>query len=71
MLRKIIRRATRHGRLLGAQRPFLFETVSEVRTLMDGAYPELADSSDRVPAKIVHGEEVSIRADARYWFEKA
>jgi alanyl-tRNA synthetase len=57
VLRKIIRRAIRHGRLLGAQRPFLFEAVSEVRNLMQGAYPELADSSDRV-AKIVHGEEV-------------
>jgi alanyl-tRNA synthetase len=57
VLRKIIRRAIRHGRLLGARRPFLFEAVSEVRTLMQGAYPELADSSDRV-AKIVHSEEV-------------
>src|SRR5262249_34595672 len=57
VLRKIIRRAIRHGRLLGAQKPFLAEMVATVRDLMGGAYPELKESgAARVP-EIVHSEE--------------
>ena len=41
VLRKIIRRAIRHGRLLGQEKPFLFEMVFAVRDLMKDAYPEL------------------------------
>jgi len=57
VLRKIIRRAIRHGRLLGASKPFLFEMVQSVRQLMGGAYPELLEASaSRVP-EIVLSEE--------------
>ncbi len=56
VLRKIMRRAIRHGRLLGQEKPFLFEMVFAVRDLMKGAYPELADSAERV-AKVVEAEE--------------
>jgi alanyl-tRNA synthetase len=57
VLRKIIRRAIRHGRLLGATRPFLAEMVRAVRELMSGAYPELLEhSAARVP-EIVLSEE--------------
>ncbi|MGO8815985.1 MAG: alanine--tRNA ligase [Terriglobia bacterium] len=56
VLRKIMRRAIRHGRLLGQERPFLFEMVYAVRDLMKGAYPELVDSAARV-AKVVEAEE--------------
>ena len=57
VLRKIMRRAIRHGRLLGANKPFLFEMVQTVRQLMGGAYPELLDASaSRVP-EIVLAEE--------------
>ncbi len=56
VLRKIMRRAIRHGRLLGQEKPFLFEMVYAVRDLMKGAYPELIDSADRV-AKVVQAEE--------------
>ncbi len=48
VLRKILRRGIRHGRLLGQEKPFLFEMVFAVRDLMDGAYPELNDSAARV-----------------------
>jgi alanyl-tRNA synthetase len=57
VLRKIMRRAIRHGRLLGQEKPFLFEMVYAVRDLMKGAYPELKDSAERV-AKIVEAEEM-------------
>jgi len=56
VLRKILRRGIRHGRLLGQEQPFLFEMVFAVRDLMQGAYPELMDSADRV-AKVVKAEE--------------
>jgi alanyl-tRNA synthetase len=51
-----MRRAIRHGRLLGQEKPFLFEMVFAVRDLMEGAYPELKDSAERV-AKVVEAEE--------------
>ena len=56
VLRKILRRGIRHGRLLGQEEPFLFEMVYAVRDLMHGAYPELNDSADRV-AKVIEAEE--------------
>ncbi len=56
VLRKIIRRAIRHGRLLGHDKPFLHEMVYAVRDLMKDAYPELVESADRV-AQMVKGEE--------------
>jgi alanyl-tRNA synthetase len=56
VLRKILRRGIRHGRLLGQEKPFLFEMVFAVRDLMHVAYPELKDSAARV-AKVVEAEE--------------
>ncbi len=56
VLRKIIRRAITHGRLLGQTKPFLHEMVFAVRDLMRDAYPELNETADRV-AKTVHVEE--------------
>jgi alanyl-tRNA synthetase len=56
VLRKIMRRAIRHGRLLGQDKPFLYEMVYAVRDQMRDAYPELVDSAERV-ATVVKGEE--------------
>jgi alanyl-tRNA synthetase len=57
VLRKIMRRAIYHGRLLGATKPFLADMVNTVRDLMSGAYPELKDpAADRVPDNVL-GEE--------------
>src|SRR5579872_2141941 len=56
VLRKILRRGIRHGRLLGQTKPFMYEMVYAVRDLMKDAYPELADSSKRV-AEVVLAEE--------------
>ena len=56
VLRKILRRGIRHGRLLGATKPFMHEMVMAVRDLMKDAYPELADTAERT-AKIVFEEE--------------
>jgi len=56
VLRKILRRGIRHGRLLGQEKPFLFEMVYAVRDLMQGAYPELVDTATRV-ANTIAAEE--------------
>ena len=56
VLRKIIRRAITHGRLLGQTKPFLHEMIFAVRDLMQDAYPELKETADRV-SKTVHVEE--------------
>ncbi|MBV9573552.1 MAG: alanine--tRNA ligase, partial [Acidobacteriales bacterium] len=56
VLRKIIRRAITHGRLLGQTKPFLHEMVFAVRDLMQGAYPELQETVDRV-SRVVWEEE--------------
>ncbi len=56
VLRKIIRRAITHGRLLGQTKPFLYEMVFAVRDLMQDAYPEVNETADRV-SKTVQVEE--------------
>jgi alanyl-tRNA synthetase len=56
VLRKIIRRAITHGRLLGRSKPFLNEMVSAVCAVMQDAYPELKPIIGRV-SKTVHSEE--------------
>jgi alanyl-tRNA synthetase len=56
VLRKIIRRAITHGRLLGQTKPFLHQMVFAVRDLMQDAYPELNGSTDRV-SKALLAEE--------------
>jgi len=57
VLRKIMRRAIRHGRQLGQNEPFLYQMVYAVRDQMKDAYPELVDSAERV-STVVQGEEV-------------
>ena len=56
VLRKIIRRAITHGRLLGQTKPFLHEMVFAVRDRMQDAYPELKETAERA-AKTVRAEE--------------
>src|SRR6266567_1240084 len=56
VLRKIIRRAITHGRLLGQTKPFLHEMVLAVRDLVVDAYPQLKETAERV-SKVVLSEE--------------
>jgi alanyl-tRNA synthetase len=52
VLRRIIRRASRYGRLIGITKPFLYKLTGAVVDVMREAYPELADSREHV-AKVV------------------
>ncbi|MDQ2924887.1 MAG: alanine--tRNA ligase, partial [Acidobacteriota bacterium] len=55
-LRKILRRAIWHGRLLGREKPFMHDMVLAVVGEMQVAYPELLLSADHV-AQVVLSEE--------------
>jgi alanyl-tRNA synthetase len=48
VLRRIMRRAMRHGRLLGLTEPFLWDVTGTVVDLMGGVYPELVEHRGRV-----------------------
>ena len=56
VLRKIMRRAMRHVRMIGVEEPFLYKMTGEVAELMRPAYPELMESVQRI-ARIVKDEE--------------
>jgi alanyl-tRNA synthetase len=56
VLRKIIRRALRHARMMNAPSPFLSVMSSEVRAQMKQAYPELDETADRV-TRVLDEEE--------------
>jgi alanyl-tRNA synthetase len=56
VLRRIMRRASRHGRLLGVEREFLFDLVPSVVNHMEAVYPELGAMGETV-SEIVQGEE--------------
>ena len=57
VLRRIMRRALRHGRKLGINEPFLFRLTDEVIALMEDAYPELASHREMVKNMISNEEE--------------
>jgi alanyl-tRNA synthetase len=56
VLRKIMRRALRHARMIGVDEPFLYKLTGEVAEHMKPAYPELLESIQRV-ARVVKDEE--------------
>ncbi len=57
VLRRIMRRAVRHGRLLGIDGPFLGETCGVVVDLMGDAYPALRERRDEILAAVNAEEE--------------
>jgi alanyl-tRNA synthetase len=56
VLRRIIRRAARHGHQLGCKTPFFHKLVATLDQLMGEAYPELTQCRDRV-VKVLQKEE--------------
>ncbi len=58
VLRRLLRRAARHGRLLGVTEPFLYEVVDTVVQENEGHYPELAERHDYIK-RVVRVEEES------------
>ena len=56
ILRRILRRAVRHGRLLGRKELFMYEMVDKVVEIMEEAYPELRKNIEHIK-KVVKIEE--------------
>lgn len=56
VLRRIIRRALRHGHKLGQTRPFFYKLVEDLDLEMGTAYPELTEAKLRV-AQVLKAEE--------------
>ena len=56
VLRRILRRAIRHGKLLGFEKPFLSPLTLEVGKLMGGVYPELTERKDHI-VNVTRAEE--------------
>jgi alanyl-tRNA synthetase len=56
VLRRILRRAVRHGRLLGRREPFLDRTAEVVIDVMCEAYPHLAEKREQILATIMREE---------------
>ncbi len=57
VLRKIMRRAIRHGRLIGIEDEFLHRMGDRVADLMQDAYPELASTREYVSRVVRHEEQ--------------
>ncbi|MBE9529066.1 MAG: alanine--tRNA ligase [Proteobacteria bacterium] len=57
VLRRIIRRAARHGRLLGIREPFLYKVTAAVSVRMGGVYPELTEANDFVARATMNEEK--------------
>ncbi len=57
VLRRIVRRAIRHGYKLGQKQPFFHKLVHDLSMAMGEAYPELAQAQERVAAVLRQEEE--------------
>ena len=58
VLRRLLRRAARHGRLLGVTEPFLYQVVDTVVQENEGHYPELRERHDYIK-RVIRVEEES------------
>jgi len=56
VLRRILRRAVRHGRLLGREEPFIDVTAGVVIDVMKDAYPHLAEQREKI-LRVIRQEE--------------
>ena len=57
VLRRILRRAARHGRLLGAEEPFIYKLVPVLVNEMGDAYPEIKEKEKHIQNVIKQEEE--------------
>ena len=58
VIRRVLRRASRYGKLLGFNEPFIFKLVDTLCDIMGDAYPELIDKKTHIE-KVIQSEEFS------------
>ena len=58
VLRRLLRRAARHGKLLGVDRPFLYEVCATVIAESEAAYPDLREKESYI-TRVIRMEEES------------
>ncbi len=58
VLRRLLRRAARFGRVLGMQKPFIYQLVAPLVSVMGEAYPEIKERQKHIE-RIIHAEEES------------
>ncbi|MGO8715439.1 MAG: alanine--tRNA ligase, partial [Smithella sp.] len=56
VLRRILRRAARHGKLLGINKPFLNQSAQVVIDMMKGVYPDLEEKASFITKMILNEE---------------
>lgn len=61
VLRKVLRRAVRYGRMLGMDKPFLAQVLPQLVMAMGTDYPELVKGQDRIAEILTIEEEAFIR----------
>ena len=61
VLRKVLRRAVRYGRMLGMDRPFLADVLPQLVSTMGSDYPELVKGKERIAEILTVEEEAFIR----------
>jgi alanyl-tRNA synthetase len=57
VLRRILRRAARHGKMLGINKPFLNESAQIVIDMMKGVYPDLVEKASFITKMILNEEQ--------------
>jgi len=57
VLRRILRRAARHGKMLGINKPFLNESAQVVIDMMKGVYPDLVEKASFITKMILNEEQ--------------
>ena len=57
MLKRLLRRAARHGKMLGINEPFLYKVCDTVIEENKSAYPELVEKRELIKKIIKHEEE--------------
>ena len=61
VLRRILRRASRYGRMLKKKDPFLYKLVDQVIEVMGESFPELVDKKTHIQ-KVIESEEISFNS---------
>lgn len=61
ILRRLIRRAARYGKLMGGQKPFLYTLARQVSRIFDGLYPEIDQNLSHIEEVLKTEEETFLK----------